>query len=151
MQPYGFQKLAAAITVNTNPQAVNHQWQISQSCSESGCDSVTNHIIHSNWAIHLPPFQLTNHPSLVSRQVSTLERGKDCNKSTLREYHRELNDPVWPGGITLQQEAHFYTTPLLSPLILIYLLAKLHPFQFRSALKHTAYREEVSEQREEAD
>lgn len=45
----------------------------------------------------------------------------------------------------------FYTTPLLSPLRLIYLLAKLQPFQFRSALKHAAYREEVREQREDAD
>lgn len=28
----------------------------------------------------------------------------------LREYQRELNDSVWPEGITLRQEAHFYTT-----------------------------------------
>lgn len=69
----------------------------------------------------------------------------------LREYQRELDDSVWPGGITLHQEAHFYTTPLLSPLILIYLLAKLQPFQFRSALKHAAYSEEVREQRDGAD
>lgn len=69
----------------------------------------------------------------------------------LREYQRELNDSVWPGGIILHQEAHFYTTPLLSPLILIYLLAKLQSFQFRSALKHAAYRVEVMEQRQDAD
>lgn len=69
----------------------------------------------------------------------------------LREYQRELNDSVWPGGITLHQEAHFYTTPFLSPLILIYLLAKLQSFQLRSALKNAAYRVEVREQREDAD
>lgn len=59
----------------------------------------------------------------------------------LREYQRELNDSVWPGGITLHQEAHFYTTSPLSPLLLIYPLAKLQPFQFRPALKHAAYME----------
>lgn len=33
----------------------------------------------------------------------------------LREYQRELNDSVWPGGITLHQEAHFlYNTPPIS-------------------------------------
>lgn len=69
----------------------------------------------------------------------------------LREYQRELNDSVWPRGITLHQEAHFYTTPPISLLTLIYLLAKLQPFLFRSALKHVAYTEEVREQREDAD
>ncbi len=45
----------------------------------------------------------------------------------LREYQRELNDSIWPRGITPHKEAHFYTAPLLSALILIYLLAKF-PF-----------------------
>lgn len=69
----------------------------------------------------------------------------------LREYQRELNDSVWPEGITLRQEAHFYTTSLLSPHILIYLCAKLQPFQFRSPLKQAGYREEVMEQRDDTD
>lgn len=38
-----------------------------------------------------------------------------------------------------------------SPLILIYLLAKLQSLQFRSVLKHAAYKEEVKKQREDAD
>lgn len=41
--------------------------------------------------------------------------------------------------------------PPPSPLILIYLLAKLQSLQFRSVLKHAAYKEEVKEQREDAD
>lgn len=94
--------------------------------------------------------QPANDPSLVSMLVSTW-KGKKSNKSTVRDYQRELNHSVWPGGITLHQEAHFYTTSLLSFLILIYLLAKLQPFQFRSALKHAAYKEESREPWKEQD
>ena len=68
----------------------------------------------------------------------------------LREHKRELNDSVWPEGITMHQKAYFHTTPLLSPLIPIYLLAKLQPFQFRFALKHAACSVERREQREDA-
>lgn len=66
----------------------------------------------------------------------------------LREYQRALNDSVWPGGITLHQEANFYTTPFISPLKLIYLPAKLQPFQFRSASKRAACGEAAREQRQ---
>lgn len=66
----------------------------------------------------------------------------------LREYQRALNDSVWPRGITLHQEANFYTTPFISPLKLIYLLGKLQPFQFRSASKRAACGEAVPEQRQ---
>lgn len=68
----------------------------------------------------------------------------------LREYQRQFNVSVWPGGIALHQETYFYTPPP-SPLILIYLLAKLQYLQFQSVLKHAAYKEEVKEQREDAD
>lgn len=66
----------------------------------------------------------------------------------LKEYQGALNDSVWPGGITLHQEANFYTTPFISPLKLIYLPAKLQPFQFRSAWKRAACGEAVREQRQ---
>lgn len=69
----------------------------------------------------------------------------------LREYQRALNDSVWPGGITLHQKAHFHTTPLISALRLIFLLAKLQSLQFRLAWKCAACRDKVKEQREDAD
>ena len=142
----------AAITVNTYQQSIYSPVTHLPILRWKWWWFPTNHIIHSNWTSHLLRFQCTNHPSLVSGPIFTLERKKkDCNKSMLREYQRELNDSVWPGGITLHQEARFYTTSRLSALIFIYLLTKLQPFQFRSALKHAAYRKEVREQREDAD
>lgn len=66
----------------------------------------------------------------------------------LKEYQGALNDSVWPGGITLHQKANFNTTPFISPLKLIYLLAKLQPFQFRWAWNRAACVEAAREQRQ---
>lgn len=66
----------------------------------------------------------------------------------LKEYQGALNDSVWPGGITLHQEANFYTTLFVSPLKLIYLLAKLQAFQFGAAWKRAACGEAVREERQ---
>lgn len=70
----------------------------------------TKHHTCSSFNTQITPVWLSEQ---FSRRREKETEGNDCYKFMLRVYQWELNDSVWPEGITLHQEAHFYTTPPL--------------------------------------